>query len=386
LLGDPFGLRKGLAESGVSVVLFDLTQVSQGVAAGGGGSVWSYGGHSDLVLLTDFAKLGGPQGLSLKVRGEGNFGQPLGTEAGSVLPPAIVVQTPVANERNYAVTDFLFTQALSENFAVFAGKNDTLDGDTTAFAGGRGKTQFMNSAMVFNPVVAGIVPYSTYMAGFAVLSGAEPLLNVSVLDPVDHATRGPGDLFSRGAAIAGEARLPTRFFDRPGHQTLGAAWTSKARVNFDQDPRVLLPAFGLPGPAAAQSSGSWAVYWNMDQYLFVDPEDETRGWGFFARYGTADQRVSPVVHFASAGLGGSSLLPRRKADTWGVGYFHAWNNQSIVTQVLGLDDQTHGFEAYYRALLTPYFDVTPDMQIIDGVLPASDEWALVLGVRANLRF
>ncbi len=211
-----------------------------------------------------------------------------------------------------------------------------------------------------------------YTAGFAILAEGQPILNVSVLDPVDHALEGPDDLFSQGATIASELRVPTRLFDRPGHQTVGGSWSSRDVVSLNQDPRVLFPLFGLPGAPVSRGDDSWSVYWNMDQYLVVDPEDETRGWGVFARYGTADRETNPLAHFASAGLGGSSVLPTRTTDTWGVGYFYGWISESSLTNLTGIED-AQGVEAYYRAMVTPYFDVTPDLQVLDGSLPADDD-------------
>ena len=385
LLGDVGGLRSGLAESGVTVDL-DLTQIYQGVATGGEEQTGAYGGHSDLLLNFDFSKMGGPRGLFLKIRGEGNFGESITEPAGVLLPPAIQTELPVSGERTYAVTNFLFTQALSESFAVFAGKMDSLDGDLNAFAHGRGKTGFMNSAFVVNPVGLRTIPYSTLATGFSILSGAEPIFTFAAWNPTDTSTTsGFDELYEEGVTLSSELRLPTRFFDRPGHQLFAATWSSRDFVALEQDPRVLLPILGLPGTPIAQAGGSWSAYWNMDQYLVVDPNDETRGWGFFARYGAADPETSPLAHFASAGLGGSSLLPSRKADTWGIGYYYAWVGDNFVTNVLQLDDG-QGIEMYYRAMLTPYFDVTPDLQVLDGSLPNEEEWALLLGVRANLRF
>lgn len=69
-----------------------------------------------------------------------------------------------------------------------------------------------------------------------------------------------------------------------------------------------------------------------------------------------------------------------------MGYFRGWASGPFVAGGPGLIDDAQGVEAYYRAMLTPYFDVTPDVQVLDGSLPAEDDWALVLGVRANLRF
>ena len=387
LFGDPLGLRAGLDETGVSVLQFDLTQVYQGVASGGREQVSRYGGHSDLVIRTDFGKMGGPKGLFLQVRGEGNYGESIGSEAGILLPPALQTQLPVSNERNYAVTNFLFTQMFSETFGVFFGKSDTLDSDKNAFASGRGKTQFLNAAFVFNSAVAQPIPYSTLMAGFAIVTpDQEPILFFSVMNPTDTTTTiGLDDVYSDGAIVASVLRLPTKFFGRPGHQLIGGLWSSRDVVALDQDPRVLLPALGLPGASIQQTGGSWAVFYNMDQYLFVDPANKERGWGFFARYGAADPETNLVSHFASGGFGGSSLLPTRKADTWGVGYYHTWISDSFVTKVARLQN-AQGIEAYYRAMVTPYFDVTPDIQFLDGSLHADEDWATILGVRANLRF
>ena len=392
LLGDPFGVRAGLAENGLSVVTFDVTQVYQNVTTGGLERTGAYGGHSDLVFLANFGQMGGPEGLLLQVRAEGNFGESITDAAGVVLPPAIQTELPVAGERNYAVTNFLFTQLLSERFAVFAGKNDSLTGDVNAFAHGRGKTQFLNSAFVVNPVGLRTVPYSALLAGFSVLGeGAEPLFTFAAWNPVDTATEvGLDELYADGVTLAGELRLPVEVAGRPGHQLFAATWSSRDFLALEQDPRVLLPVVGLPGPAVEQTSGSWSAYWNMDQYLYVDPCDPTRGWGVFARYGAADLDSSPLAHFASVGLGGVGPLDSRPTDSWGVGYYYAWSSDSFVTNLIQLEDG-QGFEAYYRAMLTPYFDVTPDVQVLDGGRTEfgqaeEDAAALVLGVRANLRF
>ncbi|WP_149753140.1 carbohydrate porin [Rubripirellula obstinata] len=53
----------------------------------------------------------------------------------------------------------------------------------------------------------------------------------------------------------------------------------------------------------ARSSDSWSLYWNTDQYLSVDRSDPSRGWGYFARAGIADDNTNPLSYFLSAGLG-----------------------------------------------------------------------------------
>jgi porin len=170
---------------------------------------------------------------------------------------------PTAGGQETALTNFLITQFLSEKFAVFAGKLDTFDGDMNAFAHGRGKNQFMNVALVGPPVAFRTVPYSTYGAGFTIVRELEPIFTFTVMDPVDHATTGPGDLFAEGVTLNPELRLPTCFLGRPGHQLVGGTWSSREVAELG---RLIVP----PG-VTPQRSDSWSLYYNFDQYLVVDP-------------------------------------------------------------------------------------------------------------------
>ena len=110
------------------------------------------------------------------------------------------------------LTNVLFTKMLSKQFAVFCGKLDTFDGDSNAFASGRGKTQFSNTAFVVNPIAFRTVPYSTLGCGFSIL-GEEgtPIFSYTLLNAVDTADKaGFDELFAEGVAMAAELRLPTR--------------------------------------------------------------------------------------------------------------------------------------------------------------------------------
>jgi porin len=59
-----------------------------------------------------------------------------------------------------------FTQFLSENILVYAGKINTLDDIKQPLTGAGILTGFQNTAFVLNPVYARTVPYSTFGAGF----------------------------------------------------------------------------------------------------------------------------------------------------------------------------------------------------------------------------
>ncbi|MFM7290378.1 MAG: carbohydrate porin [Planctomycetia bacterium] len=52
------------------------------------------------------------------------------------------------------------------------------------------------------------------------------------------------------------------------------------------------------------------LYWNFDQFLFVDPADSTRGFGPFGRAGIADASTSPIDAFLSFGPGATRWAAR----------------------------------------------------------------------------
>ena len=164
LTGDWLGHRSALGDRGI-VFDADVTQFYQGVASGGLEQRFKYGGHGDYVLKFDLDKLSGQQGLFLQLRAEHRFGQAINLEDGSFAAPAVLANLPALGVEDLILTNVVLTQALSEEFVVFAGKVDTLDGDMNAFAHARGKHQFFNMNFVFNPIAVQTIPYSTLAAG-----------------------------------------------------------------------------------------------------------------------------------------------------------------------------------------------------------------------------
>jgi porin len=372
--------RADLAEKGINYQ-GNFTQFYFGNNAGGLEREYRFGGHHDNLFNFDFGKLGIQEGLFLKIRAERRTGESLADATGAFLPPALATDLPVADRRDLYVTNFVFTQALSESFVLFAGKVDALDGDQNAFASGRGITQFSNSAFVANPIALRTVPYSTLGAGMAFLFEGEPILNFLVLNATDTVrTSGFDELFAEGVTLNSELRLPTNFFDMPGHQLIGGTWSSREIVALGQDPRIVLPNVPIQ-----RQSGSWSLYWNCDQTLVGDAE---RGWGFFARAGIGDDSTNPLAYFLSAGLGGSSMMSGRDNDTFGVGYFYSATSNEIgplLNATLGQLGDGQGVELFYNAAVNRHLSITPDFQVL---MPARDsvDTALVAGIRANLIF
>jgi porin len=381
LTGDLFGARSALADGGITAYA-DNTSFFFGNPVGGIRRDFDYGGHGDYLVFVDGARRWGWQGFSVKLRAEHRFGETLVEDIGAFFSPTILANLPKENSERLYLTNVLFTQMVDERLALFAGKLDTLDGDMNAFAHGRGKTQFSNLAFVFNPIVAATVPYSTLGAGFVWLREGEAVAGLTVLNSTDTTgSSGFEQLFNDGVLISAYVRVPTRWFDMPGHQLFAGTWNNQQYLSLG-DAYIDYPNLSIP-----PTRGSWSLFWNFDQYLVFD-EQSKRGWGPFGRAGIADDNTNPLAWFLSFGLGGNSPISSRGQDTFGVGWYYAALSgqiEPILSAFLGSVGNGQGVECFYNYALTPAIHITPDLQVI---VPSQREIdpALVLGVRAQVIF
>lgn len=383
LTGDWCGYRSCAAENGM-LFDFDHTYFYYGVASGGLEQDSAFGGHGDYVVNIDMNQLAGREGLFIKLRAEHRFGETINGQTGALLPATVSPALPVPDSEDLYLTNVLITQALSENFAVFAGKIDTLDGDANAFAHGRGKTQFSNLAFVVNPALLRSVPYSTLAAGFVVLRDLQPVFTFTALNATDTArTSGFDELFEEGIVLTAEARLPTQFLGKPGHQLFGGSWNSRDYVALGQDPRVVLPNVPI-----ARQTGTWSLYWNFDQYLVTYADEPLSGWGVFGRAAIADDQANPLPWLLSFGIGGNSPICGRHQDTFGAGWYLAGSSDEIgpfLQASLGPIEDGQGVELFYNVEVTPWCHVTADVQFLDPARRQVDE-AVVAGVRMKVDF
>lgn len=382
LTGDWLGLRSRLADSGLTVQA-DNTSFLFGNPVGGVRQNLVYGGHGDYIVTSDLGKLGLADNFYVKLRAEHRFGETIVNDVGCFISPTLLADLPIFQSDQLYLTNVLFTQKLGDSLALFAGKMDTLDGDTNAFAHARGKTQFSNMAFVFNPIVGATVPYSTLGTGFVVLREGEPLLTFTVLNSTDTtATSGFRELCRDGVLLSLALRIPTQFFGKPGHQFFGATWNNQTYTSIRE---AYIP---YPDVAIPTVRGSYALFYNFDQYLVVDSLDPLRGWGVFGRAGYADEVTSPLAWFLSVGLGGHVPFVRRPADTFGIGWYYAGTSHKIgplITNQFGPIGDGQGVELYYNYELTPAIRLTPDLQVIVPALETVDP-SLILGLRAQLIF
>ena len=378
------GLRSDPGESGVTLDV-SSTQFYQGVATGGLKPSFQYGGRNDYFVKLDSEKLRMWEGGEVTLHGETRYGESVNSSAGTLLSPNLMLAVPQANGSVSALTGVTFTQSLSDEILLFGGKLNTLEDYAQPLTGANNLNGFQNTAMLYNPVYARTIPYSTLGAGFSLIREEETLFSACVYDTNDSTTvSGFSTFFNNGATLYSEFFLPTTVFDLPGHHGIGGAYSSGKYTSLTPS-AYLDPIEGFV-IATPLNAGSWCVAYNFDQALYVSSDDPKQMWGVFGNFGLADKNPSPVRWFASTGISGASQIAGRSAS-FGVAYFYLGVSdplKELAPVQLPLRDE-HGAELYYNMAITPWCQITPDLQAITP-FPQKAEATLLLGLRANIDF
>jgi porin len=415
LSGDWWGVRNELAEKGVTLDM-SLTQAAQGIVGGGKDTGWQYsGGRGDIILNLDTQKLGLWPGGFLNVEAEGNFIpadnvlKSINGRAGSLMPVNSSQFYPTPAGDNFNLPALNFTQFLSPYFGLTIGKYATLtsnSGDMNDFAHGKGDSQFMNLAFNINPVLLTTVPYSTLGTGVIALPTKDPnqaIVSFMVLSATGKAsTSGFDDLDGNNLTFIGEGRLRTDFFGLTGHQLFGALFSNRKFSSIDQNSRFIFENGSFEG-----KKGSWNIHYNFDQYFYEPKKGSGEGIGVFGRIGVSDGNPNFMHLFYSLGIGGKGVIPNRSNDRYGFGFYYIdVNNPKLQfpLQNTKLLRDEYGIEAFYNIEITPWLQLTPDIQIVRGaqkdevrigtgplgLLPRIDKnsigTATILGLRLKMVF
>jgi porin len=377
LSGDWFGLRNELAAKGVTLDM-SLTQAAQGIVHGGKETGWQYGGgRGDINLLLDTGKLGLWPGGFLTVEAEGNFipadnfFKSINGRSGALMAINSSQLFPTPAGDNFNLPAFNFTQFLSPNVGLTIGKYATISsssGDMNEFAHGKGDAQFMNTALNVNPVLLTTVPYSTLGTGLIVLPTKDPnqaIVSFLVLSSTGKAsTSGFDDLDGNNLTFIGEGRVRTEYFGLTGHQLFGAAFSNRNFTAIDQNARFIFENGGFEG-----KKGSWNIHYNFDQYFYEPKKGSGEGIGVFGRFGASDGNPNFMNFFYSLGVGGKGVIPNRPNDRYGFGFYYIDTNspklQGVFRSTKLLRDE-YGFEGFYNVAITPWLQLTPDIQVVRG--------------------
>jgi porin len=383
LTGDWYGNRDWLADHGISLDLSG-TQFYQGVAAGGREQEWDYGGKFDYWLNLEGGKLGLNEGFFVDMHAETRIGESVNDHDGLLAPANIAMSFPDSDRHVTAITGLKLTQALSESVAVYAGKINTLDEYALRYAGGPGLGGFMNTSLVFNPIVARTVPYSAAGVGCAFLSDKQPWLTLTVFDPEERATKGLEDLYERGVTVVPEIVLRADPWGLPGIYNFGGTYSNADYTSIDPSAWLQLPLLGGGFPVENES---WSLYSNFFQSVWVDRCDASRQWGFFGQFGLSDGNPNPIHYTAICGVGGRSMARNRPLDRFGIGYYYLGLSDQFKTlsiPVLRQRDE-YGVEMFYNYAISPAIWLTGDLQIARPSTVGLDR-VIIPGVRLQMLF
>jgi porin len=393
LLGSICGVRDQLGAKGISISA-DTYQYYQGVATGGINDVFRYGGRNDYFINVDGEKAGLWKGLFITLHGETRYGESVNFDTGAIMPVNTGELFPKAVGTETALTGVKFTQALSENFVTFAGKLNMLDQFKMPFTGTSVLDGFSNLGLAFPVAVARTVPYSTLGAGMAVLQKGQPVFTLMVIDTNNTpTTTGFESFFNNGATIIANATLPVTWCGLPGHQSVWGTF-STGKYSDLQPTAYFDPNEGLVVTTGTDRD-SWSIFYTADQALWVDPSNPAHAYGVYTNIGTADNGPSPIHFAANVALYGSSPITSRPLDTFGVGYTFTRYSSPVrdLAPVLLPIGNDQAIELFYNVGVTPWFHVTPDLQVVfpareDTIPPnrQSIDTALVLGLRAKIDF
>jgi len=392
MTGDWNGVRTRWKDKGVELKS-SLTQFYQGVASGGTETSSEYNGTAQAGLDFDFGKLAGWNYWSAEIKAEMRFGGPLVTGTGTISPVNTAAIIPGADGTVFALTAVNFTRLFPVNLkegklvALSFGRYNLLDLlDEELFAGG-GIERFMNIAQIGPLTVLRQVPLVTNGISMAYVRGGEPFITFAVLDPNDHSTDpGLSDLFADGVTFSPGIALPAKYFGKSAKHSFGGAITTKAYTPFDAIRQAIIP--GSPINPVEPQRGSWSINYVFRQYIVERGARD--GWGFFGQVSFADEATSPITTFFDLGLGGNGLFPGRPRDEFGVAY--AFTDLSDVLKdnldLLQLGDRLqveHQLELFYNLHLTPWLQLTGNLQILRPNRPAADT-AIVPAVRLRVVF
>lgn len=392
LTGTWGGVRQDWANKGVT---FDVQwfQVGQGIASGGLDQRATYISNLDYFLNLDLSQMGAIPGALVAFRAQSRFGETVNADTGLLLPVNTYSYFPLTGTLDedvpFTITELNYVQFFSEKLGANVGKITTMR-IGNEFAGGEGRSQFMNFQLAWSAVLAQLVPYSTLAVSGFWLPSPRVSVTGTLMNTTDSSTTtGFLDIGEGATAVLG-FDVQHRLGGVPGGNTFTGAY------GFDGDyARVGGLNIGGGDISVDTRSESYALFWSGWQYFWleadgpemVDPTDgrqDLQGLGLFAMVGWGDRKTNPVSWSIAGGLSGRGTIPTRDNDTWGIGYFY--NDLQSLDSFLGslLEPSVQGFEFYYNIAVAESIALTFDVQVADSALPNVDN-SVALAGRLNIR-
>lgn len=380
LTGNWGSTRTGLSNKGITFYL-DLTQIMQGNLHGGIKNGVTYAGSAAYFFIFDFEKMNFWNGASIMLGVDTQFGRSSNNNAGASIAVNADALFPIPDSGVTALTTAIYTQSFSGKIQIELGLiHPVIDSNDFAYL----PLPFLNAGFAYNQVFNISFQYS--LLGLHIYYHPIESLFIKFwalgLDGTSEPALGFFTAFKQPKAVTllNEWNITIKPYGLTGHQRLGALWSTKEFNILAQDPKLQV---GVDIVTGATQHGDWAIYYNFDQYLYVESDDPTQGIGLFGRFGLTSGIVNPCERFYDFGLNGKGIIPGRNKDTLGVGYYY-----SDLSDDIPININEHGMELFYRVEIIPSIYVTLDIQVI--VDPTGDENSrkdiVVLGLRSIIYF
>jgi porin len=387
LMGDVWGLRNP-AETGIDFRL-EALNFYHGVIDGTGGDDMEGNGKLELFINMDGQKAGLWPGLFVNVHGEFRYGSSPG-QAGVIGPVNSAMVSPGFDGEIFAFTNVTITQALSQSFMLTIGKFNTFDLDNKHFYGGRGTERFMNANLLAMPMIWRTVPLAPLGIVGTYLRDGKPFVNFGVFDAISPITSaGWDELSADEMTFYADIVFNTKFGGLDGWHTFTGTYSTV-------DVSPLVPSGPLQPPEGGGvepnvDNDSWHINYIYEQYLMRESADSDRGLGSFLLLGVSDGNPNPLAFSAAAGLVAKGVCGARSCDSYGVGLFFNsisgdLNDTLSGKPVPGIDIQDEfGGEIYYNMAITPWFNISADLQVIQPMMEDNDT-AIFGGFRSRIVF
>ena len=125
-------------------------------------------------------------------------------------------------------------------------------------------------------------------------------------------------------------------------------------------------------------------YVRGETHLTHEKDDADQGLAGFFRLGTADGRMNPFDKFASAGLNYRGPFNERNSDELGIAVAAAFTSRDYRLSVPSKRSEV-AFELTYRAPMTDWLTLQPDMQyVFNPGATSSVRNALIFALRAEI--
>jgi len=403
MFGDFDGKRTDWYNNGFSIDM-QVTQVYQGVTSGGsisGNGNGAYNGLLEINSYLDTAKMGWWSGGILAATLQTSWGTPLSSEAGNLSPVNMTPLWPVPFVTTSQITEYYLTQGLPKNQLLIIGRLDATNFlDTNSYAN-IPESQFFNGSLNNDLLWGELLTFSTY-AGLLIIPVSESFsVATGVWTPETQPDDYGGDWGSIGAVI--NPIWSYKVGDKPGKFQFTYAYSTADTAPFDNPrfaPNPLTDIISdLPGIPA--KSGNWLITLNLEQHLWTPGGDKSRfvegtqdffnnppGVGLFFRLGYMPENRNPYNLTMSAGLGSRGVFTSRPNDRMGIGIYSMFASSDFKDASLILDavmQDEVGLEVYYNFAITPWAQLSADIQWVNQGLSTSDN-AWIMGTRLNLRF